>query len=83
MLHAKVSNKRVFAGGGKPTQSTLKLLCAQMNAEVAGEGVWVGGEEWTLLALVDVVVITAAAAAAATATASAATCGNGGGGEAS
>lgn len=78
MLHAKVSNKRVFAGGGKPTQSTLKLLRAQVNAEVAGEGVRVGGEEWTLLAFVDVVVITAAAAAAA----SAATCGNGGGREA-
>lgn len=77
MLHAKVSNERVFAGGGKPTQSTLKLLGTQMNAEVASEGVRVGGEEWTLLALMDVVIITAAAAAAA----GTAACGSGGGGE--
>lgn len=63
VLHAEVSDQRVFAGSGKPTQAATELLGAQVDAEVPGEGVWVRGDERTLLALVDIIVIMATTAA--------------------
>ncbi|MPC19421.1 hypothetical protein E2C01_012335 [Portunus trituberculatus] len=63
VLHAEVSDQRVFAGGGKPTQAATELLGAQVDAKMPGEGVWVRGDEWALLALVDIIVVVTTTAA--------------------
>lgn len=39
VLHAEVADKRILAGGGKPTQPATELLGAQVDAEVSGERV--------------------------------------------
>lgn len=64
VLHAEVPDQGVFAGGGKPTKAAAELLGAQVDAEVPREGVRVRGDEWTLLALVDIIVVMATTAAA-------------------
>lgn len=63
VLHAEVSDQRVFAGGGKPTEPTAEFLGAQVDAEVPGEGVRIRGDKRTLLALVDIVVVVTTTAA--------------------